>query len=119
MKNDGESTLIPSSLVTRSKVLRAPFVSSASTATPKSRDVATIASGTDDKGDNTIAIFEHEEREYLEILLLDLPQSLQLRQLGWAEMRVGRLDLRVSAFDLPEVDEMVFFFPSCNTHQGV
>jgi hypothetical protein len=28
------------------------------------------------------------------------------------EMRVGRLDLRVSAFDLPEVDEMVFFFPS-------
>jgi predicted nicotinamide N-methyase len=80
MKNDGESTLIPSSLVTRSKVLRAPFVSSASTATPKSRDVATIASGTDDKGDNTIAIFEHEEREYLEILLLDLPQSLQLRQ---------------------------------------
>ena len=39
--------------------------------------------------------------------------------LGWAEMRVGRLDLRVSAFDLPEVDEMVFFFPSCNTDQGV
>jgi hypothetical protein len=81
--------------------------------------------------------FEKRVKEYLKLLKRKrrkpvpaasyFPDRLRLGRCGqrcqawlvWAEMRVGRPDLRVTALGATEVDEMVFFPPSRNTDQGV